>query len=124
MIAIIQKSTIQDYRSHNMPVLQFKRHFVPSILDGSKTQTLRPHVRGDFSPGRTLSLLNGYHANALIGRATIVDAAPVRLADMTDEQARIDGFVSRAALVDAINEAYPGVDEFIAVRWRDFTPAR
>lgn len=112
-------------RSTNaMPSLQFKRRFVPSILSGEKTQTLRPRVRGDFSPGRTLSLLNGYHARSLIGRATIIDAMPVQLADLTDEQARIDGFASRTALVNAINEAYPGVNEFIAVRWRDFIPAR
>jgi hypothetical protein len=107
-----------------MPSLQFKRCFVPSILDGSKTQTLRPRVRGDFSPGRSLSLLNGYHARALIGRATIVDALPVRLADLTEEQAAVDGFASRAALLEAIDATYPGVDEFIAVRWRDLIPAR
>jgi hypothetical protein len=107
-----------------MPALQFKRRFVPAILDGSKTQTLRPRVRGDFSPGRPLTLLNGYRPNALIGRATIVDALPIRLADLTDEQARIDGFTSRIELLEVINMTYPDVVEFIAIRWRDFIPAR
>lgn len=107
-----------------MPALQFKRIFVPSILDGSKTQTLRPRVRGTFAGGGTLTLLNGYHATALIGRATIVSAAPIRLDGVTDYIARLDGFDSSADLVAAAGKLYPGIAEFIAIRWRDFIPAR
>ena len=107
-----------------MPALQFKRCFVPAILDGTKTQTLRPRIRGDFSPGRTLSLFNGYRTDALIGRAIIIDAVPVLLVDITAEQAQLDGFASREALLEAIAATYPDVTTFVAIRWRDFIPAR
>lgn len=107
-----------------MPSLQFKRCFVPRILDGSKAQTLRARLGGGFAIGRMLSIMNGYRPDALVGRATIASVDAVLLSDLTEHDARLDGFATLTDLHAAIALTYPGRDRLVAVRWRDFTPAR
>ena len=80
-------------------MLLFKKKFLDAIRDGTKTQTIRvwkwPHVRAgqiSYVPG--------------IGKIRITSIAPVELAALTAEDARLDGFESADSLRREIADIY------------------
>lgn len=107
-----------------MPALQFRRVFVPSILDGRKTQTIRATLGGGFTAGRRLRIQNGYTKTSHVGDAVIVDVIEKQIDDLTQQDAELDGFASLDALRVALEATYPGRATLWLVRWRDFSPAR
>ncbi len=60
-----------------MPNIQFKKVFVPLILDKQKTMTLRGFNKQKFEIGGTLYFQNGYRANARFGTAKIISVRKV-----------------------------------------------
>lgn len=77
-----------------------KGHYLPLIASGHKTTTIRPWKRCKLVPGDPLSF------NGKI-RAAITQVEQRRLGDLTEADARADGFVSRRAFVRAFREYYP-----------------
>lgn len=107
-----------------MPALQFRREYVDLIRRGVKTQTVRAKLSGGFVVGRRLRLHNGYHSDAHIGDATITEVVLVDVAELTESDARLDGFESLDGLRVALADTYPRARKAYRVRWHDFTPAR
>lgn len=108
----------------DMPALQFRRVFVPSILDGRKTQTIRATLGGGFAPGRALRLQNGYTKTSHVGDAVIADVVEKHIDDLTQQDVELDGFASLEALRVELEATYPGRATMWLVRWRNFSPAR
>jgi len=81
-------------------MLLMKKRFFEDIRSGAKTTTLRfwrwCHVRA-----------NSLHTVPGLGKIRIEAARPVQADELTDEDARADGFDSLQALAVALDELYP-----------------
>lgn len=80
-------------------MLLFKKKFLDAIRDGRKTQTIRLWKACRLRVGG-LCYVPG------IGYTRILDTAEVRLEELTDEDAKLDGFESAAALMQEIHALY------------------
>lgn len=82
-------------------MLLFKKKFLPAIRMGEKTQTIRlwKHRR---MRARQRSYIPG------VGYIRVKAVEQVELTDLTDEDARPDGFDTADALRDEIQRLYPG----------------
>src|SRR5262245_8551196 len=83
-----------------LAMLLFKKKFLDAIRAGEKTQTIRlwPHRR--MKVGQ-----RSYIPGVGYIRVTAVDA--VELADLTDDDARLDGFENADLLRTEIEQLYP-----------------
>ncbi|HLA85400.1 MAG TPA: ASCH domain-containing protein [Thermoguttaceae bacterium] len=81
-------------------MLLFKKKFLPAIREGTKTQTIRLWKYARMRPGQ-----RSYIPGVGYIRVTAVD--PVRLDDLTDEDAAPDGFATADALREEITQLYP-----------------
>jgi hypothetical protein len=82
-------------------VLLFKKKFMPAIRSGEKTQTIRL-----WKVCRMKSGQRSYIPGA--GYIRVVSVEPVELADLTDDDARPDGFDSADALRRELAALYAG----------------
>jgi hypothetical protein len=82
-------------------LIYIKGWYLPLIAEGTKTTTIRLWKVCNLLPGRTLTF------NGRI-RVTLTRVEHRRLGDLDDDDARLDGFSSRRALITAIREHYPG----------------
>ena len=80
-------------------MLLFKKKFLPAILQGEKTQTIRLWKWRMMRAGQ-----RSYIPGA--GYIRIDQVEQVRLEDLTDEDAIPDGFATADALRTEINEIY------------------
>jgi hypothetical protein len=87
-----------------MKQLMFKARFIPLILDGSKTQTIRTRTRirdGDLVQARCR-----YDQPAFgILRVTAVNS--IKRSELSESDARADGFESLAELQKTLMQLYP-----------------
>lgn len=80
-------------------MLLFKKKFLDAIREGRKTQTVRLWRACRFRTGQR-SYIPG------VGYILITAIDAVRLEDLTDEDASLDGFPSAAALLQEIHTLY------------------
>jgi len=80
-------------------MLLFKKKFLPAIRSGQKTQTIRLWKYRRMRPGQ-----RSYIPGAGYIRVTAVDE--VQLDELTEEDARLDGFDSLDALRAEIEQLY------------------
>lgn len=81
-------------------MLLFKKKFLPAIRRGEKTQTIRLWKRRRMRPGQ-----RSYIPGAGPIRITAVDE--VELSQLTDADARLDGFATAEQLRSEIAVLYP-----------------
>ncbi len=81
-------------------MLLFKKKFLDAIRAGSKTQTVRLWKWRMMKPGQ-----RSYIPGAGYIRIEAVDEVALR--DLTDDDARLDGFPTAAALRHEIEQLYP-----------------
>ena len=81
-------------------MLLFKKKFLAAIRRGEKTQTIRLWKHRRLCSGQR-SYIPG------IGAIRIVAVEEVRLEELTDEDARLDGFDTADALRAEIEQLYP-----------------
>ena len=81
-------------------MLLFKKKFLPAIRSGEKTQTIRLWKFRIMRPGQ-----RSYIPGA--GHVAITAVDEVRLEDLTDDDARPDGFDSADQLREEITRLYP-----------------
>ncbi|HZZ29697.1 MAG TPA: ASCH domain-containing protein [Pirellulales bacterium] len=81
-------------------MLLFKKKFLDAIRQGRKTQTVRLWKWRKMKPGQ-----RSYIPGA--GYIQIGDVDEVALPALTEEDARLDGFSSAAALRQEIEQLYP-----------------
>jgi hypothetical protein len=82
-------------------MLLFKKRFLPAIRCGDKTQTIRIWKHRRMKAGQA-SYIPG------VGHIRIRTVEEVRLEDLTDEDARPDGFATADAMRAEIAELYGG----------------
>ncbi|NPA74831.1 MAG: ASCH domain-containing protein [Euryarchaeota archaeon] len=82
--------------------LNFSEDFTAKILSGEKQATLRLGVK-DYAPGEVVIVRAG---TAELGSAEIVRVRQLRFCELTDEDARLDGFPDLQALRDALERFY------------------
>lgn len=80
-------------------MLLFKKKFLPAIRAGEKTQTIRLWKHRRMRAGQ-----RSYVPGA--GHVLVEAVEPVALADLTDEDARRDGFASAADLRQELTNLY------------------
>lgn len=80
-------------------MLLFKKKFLDAIRSGRKTQTIRLWKACRLRTGG-LCYIPG------VGYTRVTDIAVVKLEELTDEDAQLDGFDSAAALLHEINHLY------------------
>ena len=81
-------------------MLFVRKEYFEAIRGGTKTTTLRYWRRPVVRPGST-------HSVRGLGRVRIESVEPMRLADLTEDHARADGFDDLAALHAALARHYP-----------------
>lgn len=97
--------------------LQFERRYVALVMSGAKTQSLRSKFPRGGRVGGDLTLMSGYAPGAKFATATVSALDLVPLAELTEEDARLDGFESLASLMVALEKTYPGTAAVWRVRW-------
>jgi hypothetical protein len=80
-------------------MLLFKKKFFEAIVSGAKRQTIRVWPRRRLRAGQ-LEFVPG------LGRVRITAFEPISPPDLTEEDARLDGFESLAALLDELRALY------------------
>ena len=80
-------------------MLLFKKKFIDAIRRGEKTQTVRLWKYRRMKPGQR-SYIPG------IGYIRITDVDQVEIEDLTDEDARLDGFPTADALREELENIY------------------
>jgi hypothetical protein len=80
-------------------MLLFKKKFFDAITSGRKRQTVRIWPRRRLRAGQ-IETVPG------LGRVRITAFDPIRPDDLSEEDAVLDGFASRAALMDELRALY------------------
>jgi len=81
-------------------MLLMKKEFYPAIRDGRKTTTLRFWRRSMVQPGRVVRIRG-------LGRLRIARVRAVRLEDLTEGDAKADGFDDLNDLRRTLDALYP-----------------
>lgn len=82
-----------------MKTLFFKQRFIPLILNGEKTQTIRKK--------HFLKIDERFNVNFKHPTCRIVNIISKNLNEITDNEARQDGFKTKQELLDNIFQLYP-----------------
>ena len=80
-------------------MLLFKKKFHEAIRSGRKRQTIRLWKHAHMRAGQ-ITYIPG------LGRARIVSIEPIRLEEITDQDAILDGFASRGQLIEELGRLY------------------
>lgn len=91
--------------------LTFKRHYLPLVVSGRKTQTIRRWVKPRVKSG-DMVLIPG------AGVAEIISVEEVELASLDNTDAKLEGFSSVEELIKALRKIYGVVGPFWRVRFR------
>ncbi len=98
-------------------MILFKKKFLELIASGAKRQTVRVWPKRRLRAGQR-EFVPG------LGRIRITAFEPVRPADLTEDDARLDGFESLAALMAELRDLYGDrLDEVACFRIRFTYPA-
>ncbi|MDT7890123.1 MAG: ASCH domain-containing protein [Desulfurococcales archaeon] len=84
-----------------MKRLVFRLSYAENILKGEKRSTIR--LRSSYKVGEVVDV---YVGTARVGRAVIRHIERKRLSELSDEDARIDGFRDRAELLRELMRIY------------------
>jgi hypothetical protein len=80
-------------------MLLFKKKFLEAIAAGTKCQTVRVWPKRRMRAGQ-IEFIPG------LGRVRVTAFEPVRPDDLSEDDARLDGFASRAALLEELRSLY------------------
>uniref|UniRef100_A0A7J2TLS3 ASCH domain-containing protein n=1 Tax=Archaeoglobus fulgidus TaxID=2234 RepID=A0A7J2TLS3_ARCFL len=96
-----------------MERINFDPEFVPMILSGAKKTTIRRGIRS-YPVGKAVELTVDNKTFAL---AKIKKVVVKRVSELSDEDAKSDGFSSREELLNALKRIYGDVNdsEFVTV---------
>jgi hypothetical protein len=103
-----------------MPRLTFKRKFEEPILTGRKTTTMR-RVSCKVLPGDLCTATGGDQTT--FAYLKVLGVRHVRLDQLTNAMALADGLRDAEDLREGLELFYPGVEEFILIRFRLATAA-
>jgi hypothetical protein len=84
-----------------MKKLIFKKEYGPDILDGKKVSTVRLFTK--IKKGEIVEIIAG---RIKIGTARVENVETKKVEDLTDDDARLDGFRNKEELVKALRKIY------------------
>lgn len=96
-----------------MKHLEFKNKYRSLLLNGKKRATIRLYT--NLKPGDEVYVHCG---GKIIGIAEIEDVQEKRIDELTEEDAKIDGFESLDELVDEIRGIYGDVEKVYVIKFR------
>ncbi len=96
-----------------MKHLEFKEKFMDLLRSGKKTATIR--LQCPYKKGQEVFVHCG---GRIIGTAKIIDIEEKRLDELTDEDAKADGFESREELLEEIRRLYGNPEKVYVIRFR------
>lgn len=99
--AKVYKLCVYLYHTDKMKRLVFKLSYAENILKGEKRSTIR--LRSSYRVGEIVEI---YVGSARVGRAIIKHIERKRLSEISDEDARIDGFKDRTELLKELMRIY------------------
>ena len=105
------------------PLLGFTK-LRSKLLDGSKTQTIRKPRKYPIQEGDMLHIYWKLRTKECekLGIGIVISVLRKRLIDLTEEEARKDGFLDKAALLSAFLDMHGieghGAKEFDIITWR------
>jgi|Deesub1362A_J573_1020465.scaffolds.fasta_scaffold01959_5 hypothetical protein len=99
-----------------MKHLEFNRKHGKLILEGKKRATFRR--RTTAKPGDVVYVHSG---GKIIGKARILSVEKRKLDEITDEDAKLDGFNSRDELIEEIQKLYGNLEDIYMIKF-DFEP--
>ncbi|HDI47183.1 MAG TPA: ASCH domain-containing protein [Candidatus Methanomethylia archaeon] len=95
--------------------LRFSKEYMQAVLSGRKTSTIRVHTK--LKKGDEVDItVNG----RIIGAVKILNVEKKPLKELTDEDARKDGFKDKAALLKALYKHYGKLPRNLPVYIIDF----
>lgn len=96
-----------------MDRINFDPEFVPLIVSGSKKTTVRKGIKS-YPVGRVVELTAENRQFAL---AKVKKVVVKRTSELTDEDAKVDGFENKEELVKALKKIYGDISdsEFVTV---------
>ena len=96
-----------------MERINFDAEYVEKILKGEKTTTIRKGIKS-YPVGRIVDLTVNYKPFA---RARVSKVIVKRVSELTDEDARRDGFNSKEELIQALKKIYGEIkdNEFVTI---------
>ncbi len=84
--------------------LSFKKEYVDKILKGLKTTTIR---LGIITPKRPELII--YSDGKAVAKVFVESIRYLRVKDLTDKDARLDGFRNKRELIESLSKHYPGL---------------
>jgi len=99
-----------------MKKIMFSKEYEKKLRKGSKTSTVRLGKR-KFSVGEVVELVVN---NKPIAKAMVTRVEYLKVKDLTDEQAKKDGFTSRNKLLKALKKHYPKIKDDSVVALIEF----
>ncbi len=104
---------LKRYGDGTMERINFDEEFVEPIVSGRKVTTVRRGIKS-YPVGRVVELTAGGNTFAL---AKVKKVVVKRIKELSDEDARRDGFESRDELLSALKKIYGDVkeNEFVTV---------
>ena len=88
--------------------LKFRDEYIPLILTGRKTSTIR--LEKKYNVGDTVYLVS-QTSGRIFGKAKIVSITEKRVNELSDEDAWRDGFKDKYALIEALKSIYGDLPE-------------
>ncbi|GAA4856369.1 ASCH domain-containing protein [Saccharopolyspora rosea] len=100
-----------DWRAYEpdapAPALHMHDAYLDAVRSGAKRTTIRVH--DPVSPGPLRLVFEHADADPTTLDATATEVTSKRVRELTDEDAHLDGFADRSALLDALSFHYPGI---------------
>ncbi len=93
-------------------VLRFSKKYIADVLSGRKNYTIRwGIVRPKYR------IVNIVVDNKVVGKAEILEVRYVRVRELNDYHAMLDGFRSRYELLRDLRKIYPGIrsDDWVTI---------
>lgn len=97
--------------------IEFLGNYTKKILSGEKRATIRKKTK-KYSPGDIVYVHAG---GKVLGKAIVTNVRHVKLKDITDEDARMDGFKNKEELIKALKDHYGSIgsnDEFTIIEFK------
>lgn len=89
--------------------LRFRDEYIPLILIGRKRATIRLNKK-NYRVGDIVYLV-AQNTGRIFGKARIIDIKQKKLSELSDEDAKLDGFRDKHVLIEALESIYGELSE-------------
>lgn len=84
-------------------MILIKKQYIEDILSGKKTQTIRKYYNGKINS------FDYFKCGNITINIKINNIIDKKIEDLSDNDAKLDGFNSKKSLIETLNTYYPGI---------------